>query len=125
MKMRGLKIIVFAMLLFSCKGKQNKKNILPVSSMKLIMWDILKADEWYAQTAIRDTLHKRLNENFQIYEQVYKIHHVSKEQFYTSYKFYETHPDQFKILIDSVIAVGDRDKVIDKSGPTPIPKNPK
>lgn len=123
MRMRSLFIVLFAVALFACKDKQNTKNILPVSSMKLVLWDILKADEWYTQTAIRDSLHKRVNENFQIYEQVYKIHHITKEQFYLSYKFYETHPDQFKVLIDSVIAVGDRDKVIEKS--TPVPANPK
>jgi hypothetical protein len=121
--MRGLLIVVIALALFACKEKQKDKKILPVSSMKLILWDMLKADEWFTQTSIRDTLHKRLDENFQIYEQVYKIHHISKAEFYTSYKYYETHPDQFKILIDSVIAVGDRDKVIEKTNPTPV--NPK
>jgi hypothetical protein len=123
--MRIVLLAFFALFLFACKGKQASKNVLPVSSMKLVLWDILKADEWYIQTAIRDTLHKRVNENFQIYEQVYKIHHISKEQFYSSYKYYETHPDQFKTLIDSVIAVGDRDKVFEKSGPAPVPANPK
>ncbi len=125
MSMRGILMILIVVGLFACKSKPINKNILPINTMKLVMWDILKADEWYTQTAIRDTLHKRLDENFQIYEQVYKIHHITKQQFYSSYKFYETHPDQFKTLIDSVIAVGDRDKVIEKSGPAPIPKNPK
>ncbi len=125
MRMRIVFFAFFGLFLFACKGKQAKKNVLPVSSMKLILWDILKADEWYFQTAIRDTLRKRVNENFQIYEQVYKIHHITKEQFYLSYKYYETHPDQFKTLIDSVIAVGDRDKIIEKSGPAPVPANPK
>jgi hypothetical protein len=123
MRRRVTLIVVIAIAMFACKGKQKNTNIIPVSSMKFILWDILKADEWYTQTAIRDTLHKRLDENFQIYEQVYKIHHISKAQFYTSYKFYETHPDQFKILIDSVLAVGERDKVIEKTTPTPV--NPK
>jgi hypothetical protein len=121
--MRGLLIVVIAIGFFSCKETQKDKNILPVSTMKLVLWDILKADEWYTQTAIRDTLHKRVDENFQIYEQVYKIHHTTKDQFYSSYKFYETHPDQFKTLIDSVMAVGARDEAIEKS--TPVPVNPK
>jgi hypothetical protein len=125
MRMRGILMISIVVGFFACKSNPIDKNILPINSMKLVMWDILKADEWYTQTAIRDTLHIRLNENFQIYEQVYKIHHIAKQQFYSSYKFYETHPEQFKTLIDSVIAVGDRDKVFEKSGPAPIPKNPK
>ncbi len=121
MRMRYVMMIIFSVLIMvACKTKNTNNKLLPISSMKLVLWDILKADEWYTQTSIRDTLHKRLNENFQIYEQVFQIHHVSKKQFYDSYKFFETHPDQFKTLIDSVIAVGDRDKVIEKSSPIPV-----
>ena len=123
MRMRCLFVVVVVFVFFACKQKTVDKNVLPVNTMKLVMWDMLKADEWYTQTAIRDTLHKRLDENFQIYEQVFKIHHLTKAQFYTSYKFYEAHPDQFKTLIDSVLAVGDRDKVVEKTNPVPV--NPK
>lgn len=122
MRKRNWLIVFLLIALFSCKRKQ-AAGIIPINSMKLVMWDILKSDEWYTQTAIRDTLHLRLNENFQIYEQVFQIHHITKAQFYNSYKYYETHPDQFKVLIDSVIMVGDRDKVIEKS--VPVPANPK
>lgn len=122
MRKRNWLIVFLLITLFSCKRKQ-AAEILPINSMKLVMWDILKSDEWYTQTAMRDTLHLRLNENFQIYEQVFKIHHITKAQFYNSYKYYETHPDQFKVLIDSVVMVGDRDKVIEKT--EPVPANPK
>jgi len=121
MRMRYFMMIIFSVLIMvACKTKNTNNTLLPINSMKLVLWDILKAGEWYTQTSIRDTLNKRLNENFQIYEQVFQIHHVSKKQFYDSYIFFETHPDQFKTLIDSVIAVGDRDKVIEKSSPIPV-----
>lgn len=123
MRIKGLIVVILAISLLNCKGKQTENKALPISSMKFILWDMLKADEWSTQTALRDTLHKRVNENFLIYEQVFKIHQVSKAQFYTSYKYYETHPDQFKTLIDSVMAVGDRDKVIEKT--KTVPANPK
>jgi len=118
---RNLLIVLFAISLFACHSKQANKNLIPINSMKLILWDILKADAWYAQTTIRDTMHLRLNENFQLYEQVFKIHHISKAQFYFNYRFYESHPEQYRILIDSVLAVGSRDKVVEK--PTPVPAN--
>ena len=117
MSRRILFIICIPLFLFACKAKSDNKSVLPINTMKLVLWDILKADEWYTQTTIRDTLHKRVNENFLYYEEVYKIHHTNKEQFYHSYKFYETHPDQFKILIDSVVAYGDRDKALDPKHP--------
>ncbi len=124
MRMRRLMIVMFTVfIMVACKTKNTNAKLLPISSMKLVLWDILKTDEWYTQTSIQDTLHKRLNENFQIYEQVFLIHHISKKQFYDSYKFFETHPDQFKTLIDSVIAVGDRDKVIQKFTPTRLYPN--
>jgi hypothetical protein len=123
MSSRSLIIIFIAISLFACKSKKEGPKILPISTMKLVLWDILKADEWYTQTAIRDSLHTRVNENFLLYEEVYKVHHIDKAQFYSSYKFYETHPDQFKVLIDSVVAYGDRDKAVEQNLPRPV--NPK
>ena len=68
MRMRYVMMIIFSVLIMvACKTKNTNNTLLPINSMKLVLWDILKADEWYTQTSIRDTLHKRLNENFQIY----------------------------------------------------------
>lgn len=120
MSRRYLLIVGMATVLFACKTKQDNKQILPINSMKLVMWDMLKADEWNTQTLIRDTLHLRVNENFLLYEEVFKVHHINKEQFYKSYKYYETHPDKFKILIDSVVAYGDRDKAVEVTTPAPV-----
>ena len=125
MSRRILLIVCMAIVLFACKTKQDNTKVLPINSMKLVLWDILKADEWYIQTTIRVTLHLRINENFLYYEEVYKVHHINKEQFYNSYKFYETHPDKFKILIDSVVAYGDRDKAVEKNIPAPVLSKPK
>ncbi len=123
MSSRSLIIVFIAISLFACKSKKVDPKLIPLNSMKIVLWDILKADEWYIQTSIRDTLHARVNENFLLYEEVYKVHHINKDQFYNTYKFYETHPDQFKVLIDSVVAYGDRDKAVEQNLPRPV--NPK
>ncbi|MFM9021057.1 MAG: DUF4296 domain-containing protein, partial [Sediminibacterium sp.] len=51
--------------------------------------------------------------NFAYYEQVFKLHNISREQFYQSLKYYESHPPQMKILIDSLdqYAARERDKL--------------
>ncbi len=41
----------------------------------------------------------------EIYPQIFKKHAVSDSLFYTSYSFYETHPEQLKILMDSLTSV--------------------
>lgn len=86
--------------------------------MKGIVWDLIKAGEWHLQTIVKDTLAKRKKDDIRLYQQVFAIHGVSKDQFYSSYKYYEAHPVEFKILIDSVDALSTREKnrIPDKHG---------
>jgi hypothetical protein len=77
--------------------------------MKLVVWDMMKADEWFVQTSIKDTLHLRKKENIQLYEEVFSIHKTSRKQFYNSYKYYQGHPDKFKVLMDSITALANRE----------------
>ena len=45
------------------------------------------------------------NPNYNLLTQIFKKHAVSDSLFYTSYSFYETHPEQLKILMDSLTSV--------------------
>lgn len=74
------------------------------------MWDMLKADEWYVRAAIKDSTLKKKKENIRLYEQVFSLHGITKEQFYNSFKYYEAHPVAFKVLIDSTDAFANREK---------------
>jgi predicted SnoaL-like aldol condensation-catalyzing enzyme len=76
--------------------------------MKTIMWDLENADTWFNQISIIDSAHKNRKMNIQLYEQVFVSHKITKQQFYDSYQYYQTRPDQMKILIDSVVAYGER-----------------
>ena len=79
--------------------------------MKLVMWDLIKAGEWYSQIISRDSALRNKKEDIRLYEQVFAIHGITKDQFYTSYKYYEAHPVQFKVLIDSLDAFSNREKI--------------
>jgi hypothetical protein len=46
-----------------------------------------------------------------LYEHVFTIHHISKEDFYKSYRYYQQHPDKNKVLFDSLYAVVNRKKI--------------
>jgi len=111
------------MLLLACNKKPKDQEILPINTMKLAMWDMMRADEWYTQTTLKDSLNKRYKENIQLYEQVFAIHGTTRKQFYNSYQYYETHPKEFKELMDSIYAFAQREKAPPPPPPVKIPKS--
>jgi hypothetical protein len=94
----------------SCKFSSGKQNILPVDTIKVIMWDLLRADELYIRLTIKDSTAAKHKENIRMFEEIYAIHHVTKGQFDSSFKYYEAHPIIFKKLIDSLDAYANREK---------------
>jgi len=96
--------------IFSCNRKNKKIEVLPFDTIKVVMWDILNAEEFNNILIIKDSTLKKTKSNLKLYQQVFFIHHLSKEQFYYSYQFYEQHPDQFKVLMDSVSTYGSRQR---------------
>ncbi len=95
----------------SCGRSRGKDAIIPTDSMKLIMWDLVKADEWFARMVVKDTGVVRRKEDVKLYEQVFKIHGVTRERFFKSYRYYEGHPLEYKLILDSLETFSARDRV--------------
>ncbi len=97
--------------LLSCSSDQSiPPDILQPGQMKGIVWDLIKAGE----LAKYDTL---VNKNIRLkdtatllFEKVFALHHVDREQFYKSYRYYLAHPDQNKALIDSVSVLANKEQ---------------
>lgn len=88
-----------------------KKGVITVNQMRYIMWDLFMADEYYMRMTINDTLNKKKYENLRLYDQVFRSYGISKQKFYDSYKYYASHPDLYKVLIDSVDGVAKKQRV--------------
>jgi hypothetical protein len=99
--------------MYSCKGKSTKTQVLPLDTMKVVIWDLMNAEEWNNLAIVKDTALRKSKNNLKLYQQVFFIHHLSKEQFYYSYQYYEQQPDKMKILVDTLSAFAERQK--DKS----------
>ena len=111
MNQRLIYQVLFALLiLIACNGR-TPKNVLPVNTMKVVMFDMLKADEWYARKLIGDTLLLKVKEDIPLYEQVFAVHKISKKQFFDSYHFYEAHPVAYKELVDSLESYANNQKL--------------
>lgn len=98
------------MILLSCSSKKIPAHVLKINDMRLIMWDMMKMDEYYIRKTATDTLHKLDKENFKMYEQVFTSYGINKKIFYDSYAYYEANPTLFKELIDSVETLSTKQK---------------
>ena len=103
MKKKCFYTLTFLMIFAACKSN---KNILPQQKMKLVMWDIVNADEWIKIAAIKDSTIVLKKENIALYNKIFALHKITKDEFYSSYNYYENHPNEMKILLDSISAYG-------------------
>jgi hypothetical protein len=103
-------ILLVCLVLAACNKKPKANEPFAINDMKTILWDIETADVWFNQIPLTDSVHRTRQMNIQLYEQVFASHNITKKQFYEGYQYYQTRPDKMKILMDSVVAYGERVK---------------
>ncbi len=95
-----LALMVGAFAACSSNGSKTSGPI-PKEKMKLVLFDVLRAQEYATLKYGNDTI--AVNTNLPIMlQQVFDIHKISKDDFYNSFRYYEDHPDENQVLIDSL-----------------------
>lgn len=87
------------------------KNIIAKEKMEKVLWDIVQADQFSSEYLKKDS--GRMNvklETMKLYDQVFLIHHITREEFEKSYQFYLDHPDITKPMFDSLSAKANRQR---------------
>lgn len=132
MKGRIAGLIAIVCLIFAACGDKNSvpSGILPREKMEQVMWDMVMADQ-YASYLAKDSAHLDLKlERLRLYEQVFRLHDISREKFRKSYAYYMDHPELNQILFDSLTDLGSRLRSEAYSHPatkplvTPAPPSP-
>jgi hypothetical protein len=98
------------LLLTACSsGNETPKGVLPISKMKMVIWDMSLADAMATQ---QYTLRKDSQRIIAtgLYNKVFSLQKIDKATFYKSFAYYEAHPPLLQILFDSVNAYGTRQK---------------
>jgi len=121
--MRIFFLFTLTVLLLSACGKGRTripKNVLGPDSMSVVLWDIMRADQYASNYVLRkdstlDTLLVRTS----FYRQIFDLHHTNKEEFKRSFEFYRSHPDILKRMMDS-LSVRVAKQVVDPNIPVPI-----
>ena len=107
-----MKRLIFLSLLFiaGCSDRTGIPNdIIPPDSMRLIMKDIILAGEYSEQFITKDsTRPDKIKANQELFEDIFKVHHTTREEVKKSLSFYESRPDLNKKIFDSLAAYANR-----------------
>lgn len=93
-----------------CSDKNSvPSGILPHEKMEAVMWDIIQAEQYSSSFLAKDSAHVNLKlENLRLYDEVFRLHQVSREEFRKSYQYYMSRADIAQALFDSLLAKGNR-----------------
>lgn len=96
-------LMVSFLFFISCSGKNKvPAGILPQQEMGAVLWDLIRADEYIINFILKDSFHKKKHESIKLYEQVFKIHDINKDEFQKSLTFYKNHPGLLQSLLDTL-----------------------
>jgi hypothetical protein len=103
-------LFIFLILIFSCQPIA-KENLVDINKMKIIVWQLMQVDEYYLRVSLLDSTWRMNKKNVQMYQQVFDLNKVDRTVFYKTIADLESHPDEFKKLMDSVNEVSKREKL--------------
>ena len=106
--MKKIPILVAALLLVAaCRSEQRPPDVLAPQAMAAMLADAYMLEGFYAvETGYRyDSM---LPEVLAAYDDILARHHTTREAVELSLEYYSTHPDQYKPVQDSVLALLDR-----------------
>ena len=103
----GLMILYISYFIAGCKSKEEiPRNILPQKKMQAVLWDMMRADQFLADYILnRDTSLKKKTESIKLYQEIFDINKITKENFQQSFAFYQSHPALLKIIMDSIAVI--------------------
>ncbi|MGN6399712.1 MAG: DUF4296 domain-containing protein [Flavisolibacter sp.] len=99
---RFLFCLLACLLLISCSGSKVPKDVLPPQKMQAVLWDAMLADEMADYYVRKDSSLNTLSKHVELYQQIFFIHKISKDDFKKSLHYYEAHPDLLRPIFDSL-----------------------
>jgi hypothetical protein len=98
------------LVLAGCSDKDKvPSGIIQKEKMESLVWDMIQADQYAAIYLAKDSNRINVkNEQLKLYQQVFQLHQVSRDEFRKSFQFYLDRPDITRGLFDSLLARGNR-----------------
>jgi hypothetical protein len=99
--MRYLLALMMCAVMFACTDKKSEGIIEP-EKMQDVLWDYIRADVFTTDFISVDTSKNLPAENVKLQKAIFAKYKITKEDFYKSYTYYQQHPDQMQVLLDSM-----------------------
>ena len=96
-------ICLLAFSLVACTSNLSvPSGILPLKQMQSVLWDMMRADAMINIQSVRDSSLKKISASTNLYQQIFKIQHITKEEFKRSLHYYQSHPALLQPVFDSL-----------------------
>ena len=109
--MKGAAAVILVVIFAACANNDKiPKGIIGKAEMEKVMWDMLMADRYVNIYVLhsKDSLPERKKNAAIVYEKVFQLHGITRDEFIKSYKFYLSRPDITKVMFDSISSRADR-----------------
>ena len=103
-------ILIFSLLIVACHSETTNEQSIPMEKMKVVTWQLMKADELFTRKSVTDSSWRNSKKNVEFYQQIFELNKVDRVQFYKQIIQLESHPVEFKTLMDSVEQLSKREK---------------
>ncbi len=108
--MQNTFLFVTCCLLLSCSGKNDTpQGIIKPKEMSGIMWDVLRAQNFAAEIARKDSSINVAAQTKVLTQKVFEIHKINASLFDKSYNWYTSHPDMLETIFDSLYTQKERE----------------
>lgn len=101
-------LLIITIVTTSCNKRSS--DILPPAKMQAVLWDYLRADAFTTDFIAKDSALNPLLENVKLQKELFAYHHITKEIFYKSYRYYISHSKEMGPILDSLIAQKNRSR---------------
>ena len=103
--------IILCIFIISCQDKEQPKNLVPFDKMKVVLYQLMKADEYYTRSVSADTAMQLEKKNIQFYKQIFELNKVDRNDFFETLTYLQKRPIEFKELMDSTYELSKREKL--------------
>lgn len=115
-----MKKCISFLLFFAVSCNSTPKNVLLPSQMQSVLWDVMQADEMADYYSGKDSSFKTMKKHIAYYQTIFSIHNTTKTIFVNSLNYYESHPEKFKKIVDSLQSYSERLQNVDTIKKTKI-----
>jgi len=102
--MKNISYLIGVLLVLASCGSKNKvpAEIMQPAKMQKILWDVVRSQALAAEEARKDSTINEIAQTKVLVQKAFKIHDVTSDEYEKSYKWYTSHPDIMKVLLDSL-----------------------